>query len=118
VSNGVLPQPSGPGFVNLGGRLVEAETDNCAWPPTSATTITDEWFSYNADGRNTDVYQSTPNSEGYYHTTADYWANGSVNRLTGVPGQSGWTFGVDGEGRPNSATYNSTPPLDWVTSTT
>ena len=118
VSNGVLPQPSGPGFVNLGGRLVEAETDNCAWPPTSATTITDEWFSYNADGRNTDVYESTPNSGGYYHTTAGYWANGSVNTLTGVPGQSGWTFGADGEGRPNSATYNATPPLDWVTSTT
>ena len=30
---------------------------------------------------------------------------------------SGWTFLPDGEGRPFSATYNTSTPMDWVTST-
>jgi RHS repeat-associated protein len=116
ATNGnIQSPPSGSSLVNLGGQLVEAETDDCVWPSPA---ITDEWYSYDADGHTTDVYQSTPNSGGFYHTTASYFANGAVNTLGGVPGLSGWTFGVDGEGRPYSATYNSSSPIDWVTSTT
>ena len=83
----------------------------------SGTKLTDEGFSYDTDSRLTGVYQSTPNSGGYYATTASYWANGTVNTLGGVPGLSGWTFLPDGEGRPFSATYNTSTPMDWVTST-
>jgi len=83
------------------------------------TKLTDEGFGYDADGRLAGVYQSTPNSGGYYATTAKYWANSTVNTLTGVPGLSGWTFVPDGEGRPFSATYGSgTSATDWVTGTT
>jgi RHS repeat-associated protein len=109
--------PSGVTLTNVLGRVVEAETDSCEpWPPT--TPITDEWFSYDARGENTDLYESTPNSGGYYHTNASYWANGSINTLSGVPGLSGWTFVPDGEGRPFSATYNTSPAIDWVKSAT
>jgi RHS repeat-associated protein len=83
----------------------------------SGTKLTDEGFSYDADSRVAGVYQSTPNSGGYYATTASYWANNTVNTLSGVPGLSGWTVVPDGEGRPNSATYNSSAPLDFVTGT-
>jgi RHS repeat-associated protein len=83
---------------------------------SSGTKLTDEGFSYDADGRQTDLYQSTPNSGGYYHTTAGYWANGVLNTLGGVPNLSAWTFTPDGEGRPYSATYGTS--TDWVTSTT
>lgn len=86
---------------NLIGRLVRAETDNCsAWPPTP---ITDEWFAYDKDGRMTDMWESTPNSSGYYHTTVAYDADGTPTSMT-LAGQCSPTFayGVDGEDRPNS----------------
>jgi RHS repeat-associated protein len=103
-----------PGTISNGkGRLTEVETDNCDWP--NPTPITDEWFSYDADGRMTDVYEKTPHSSGYYHTTASYWANGSVNTLGGVPNLSITTVTLDGEGRPYSATYGTT---NWVKSAT
>jgi RHS repeat-associated protein len=92
--------PSGVTVNNSLGQLVEAATDSCS---TQDSKVTDEWFSYDADGRLTDVYEDTPDSGSYYHTTASYWANGVVSALSGVPSHSGWTFGVDGEGRPNSA---------------
>ncbi len=107
--------PSGVTLSYPYGRLSEAETDNCTWPVTSSTMLTDEWFNYDQNGRNTDVYESTPNSAGYYHTKASYWANNAVNTLSGVPGLSSWTFTPDGEGRPFTATYNSSTPVDWVT---
>jgi YD repeat-containing protein len=73
-----------PGTItNAVGRLVEAETDSCnPYPPTQS--ITDEWFSYDADGHLTDFYQSTPHSSGYYHSVASYWANGALDALSVV----------------------------------
>jgi RHS repeat-associated protein len=108
--------PAGITLQNTKGRLVEAYTNSAC--NGTASLVTDEWFSYDANGRNTDLDQSTPNSGGYYHTTVSYWANNTVASLTGVPGLSSWSFTPDGEGRPYSATYNSASPLDWVTSTT
>jgi RHS repeat-associated protein len=113
-TQGVLGSiPTGVTVSNTLGRL--AETDICTGWPSQASIITDEWFSYDADGRLTDVYEMTPHSGGYYHTTASYWANGVVNTLSGVPGLSSWTFTLEGEGRPSSATYGTT---NWVTGTT
>lgn len=111
ASNAVQAEPTGftTAGSNLAGQVVEAETDSCtAYPPTSATMITDEWFMYSARGENTDLFESTPNSSGYYHTTAGYFGNGVINSLGGVPGLSSWTFGTDGEGRMSSAKYGTT----------
>jgi len=107
ASNGVDGSaPSGVTVNNVLGRLVEAETDNCgAWPPTP---ITDEWFSYSARGELTDVYESTPHSGGYYHTTTSYFENGAVKTLGGIPGQTSFTYGIDSEGRPKTAVQGST----------
>jgi RHS repeat-associated protein len=95
---------------NVKGRLAEAFTG-----PSSAK-ITDIAYCYSARGENTDVFESTPNSNSYYHTTASYWANGALNLLGGVPQRNSWTFGVDGEGRPYSAVDGTTTNL--VTATT
>ncbi len=84
------------------GRLAEAFTG-----PSSAK-ITDIAYCYSARGETTDEFESTPDSNGYYHTTASYWANGALSALSGVPSHGGWTFGVDGEGRPNSALDGTT----------
>jgi YD repeat-containing protein len=111
-------------MVNTLGRVAEAYT-----APTSAgTKATDEGFSYTARGELSDVYQSTPNSNGYYHTTATYFANHALNTLSGVPGASGspWTYSLDGKGRPystiespssnmvSSTTYNLTYAQNWA----
>ena len=74
-----------------------------------------EGFGYDTEGHNTDVYESTPHSGGYYHVQAAYWPNGlwrTVN-LAGVPWQ---TYLPDGEGRLNSVTASS--GQNPVTSTT
>jgi len=116
ATNGVLGSiPSGVTVKYPLGRVAEAETDTCASPITQGSIITDEWSSYSVRGELTDVYEYTPHSGAYYHTTATYWANGAVNTLGGVPGQSTWTYGVEGEGRPQSAMQGSN---SWVTSTT
>jgi RHS repeat-associated protein len=115
ASSGVVTQPVGYSAADTQGRLIEAETDDCsAWPPTPTT---DEWFSYDARGEMADLYQLTPNSGGYYHTSATYWANGLLNTLSGVPGQTAWTFGVDGEGRPSTAVQGTTNLVTGVTYT-
>jgi RHS repeat-associated protein len=91
------------------GRLSEAYTvahgAGCA-----AAKITDEGFSYNKRGDLADFYESTPHSGGYYHTTADYFPNGKLKSLSGVPGQSAIAYGVDSMGRACSALKGSTPP--------
>jgi RHS repeat-associated protein len=115
-TTGVLGSiPSGVTVSNVFGRLVEAETDTCAGWPSQASIITDEWFSYDGDGRLSDVYEMTQHSGGYYHTSASYWANGQLETLSGIPGLSAWAFTPDGEGRLSSATYGTT---NWVTGTT
>ena len=80
-------------------RLAEAYT---CYSPCSAK-ITDEGFSYSARGESSDIYESTPNSGGYYHSSATFWANGALNVLTDSLGYS-LTYGVDPEGRIFSTT--------------
>ncbi len=80
---------------NTTNRLAEAYTATSV----GGTKITDFGFSYNARGDKTDVYESTPNSGGYYHTIASYYANGAIATLGGVPGIPNWAFGVDSMGR-------------------
>ena len=87
--------PSGVTINNGKGRLVRAYTSSdCA-----GTVAVDEWFSYDALGRITDMWESTPNDGGgYYHTTASYFPNGSLNTIS-IPNWGTTTYGVDGEGR-------------------
>ena len=99
--------PTGVSVAKPMGRLVEVTTDNCGIPQDSM--ITDEWFSYDADGHPTDMWESTPHSAGYYHTTASFWPHGMVKTLgllnsSGTPQIPTQTFGVDAEGRPASVT--------------
>jgi RHS repeat-associated protein len=101
-------------MVNPLGRLVEAYTA----PTPSGTKVTDEGFSYTGRGQVSDVYQWSTNSNGWYHTTATYFANHALNTLSGVPGASGspWTYSLDGKGRPYSAIES--PSSNMVSSTT
>jgi hypothetical protein len=78
-----------------------AEAYSCVSP--CATKITDLGFSYTVLGQPTDVYESTPHSSGYYHVTGTYYANGALNTLSNLLGLPRITYGVDGEGRVNSA---------------
>ncbi|MDP9262810.1 MAG: RHS repeat-associated core domain-containing protein, partial [Acidobacteriota bacterium] len=85
------------------GRL--AETYTCTGACT--TKITDLGFSYSVRGELADVYQSSPNSGGYYHLTAAYWPHGALQSLSGLPGLPILTSGLDGEGRPISISASS-----------
>ena len=107
--------PTGVTASNTLGRMAEAETDTCASPITQSSIITDEWFSYDKDGRLTDVYELTPNSGGYYHTTVGYFSNGVVSSLSGLPGYAAYSYTVDGEGRPNTAVQGTTTLINGVT---
>jgi len=99
--------PSGVSVAYGKTHMVEAQTTT-----TSGSLLTDEFFSYDKDGDLTDVYESTPHSGGYYHSNASYWPNGVLNTLS-LLNSSGTalipkqTYGVDGEGRPNSVTAAS-----------
>lgn len=97
--------PTGVSVSNTKARITETYTDSCGGSKT-----TDEWFGYDADGNNTDFYESTPHSGGYYHSQADYWANGSLNALSLLNASAGSIIptiyyganngsGLDGEGR-------------------
>ena len=92
------------------GRLAEAFTG------PSAAKVTDIAYCYSPRGEISDEFESTLHSNGTYHTTGSYFANGALSALKGVPAHSGWTFGVDGEGRPNQAMDGSTTlvPLNGV----
>jgi RHS repeat-associated protein len=109
-ANGVISPPPGSTLTYLAGRLVEAETDNCASP--TPLLITDEWFAYGSRGKLTDIFESTPGSGGYYHSHIVPLANYVVGSL-GLYNSSGTelmpyqTYGVDGEGRLNSVTASS-----------
>lgn len=114
TANAVLgSSPAGVTVSNGVGRLIEAETDNCLLP---IVITTDEWFSYDPNGRITDVWESTPHSGGYYHTSVTYNPNGTVSSISGIPTYtSSYTVGVDGEGRPNIASLGSTVVINGVT---
>ncbi|MGA3197710.1 MAG: RHS repeat-associated core domain-containing protein, partial [Terriglobales bacterium] len=86
------------------GRLAEAYTTS-----STGSKLTDIAYCYSPRGEIWDAFESTPNSGSTpYHTVASYWANGPLNTLKGVPQHNTWTFGVDGEGRPNSALDGTT----------
>jgi RHS repeat-associated protein len=86
---------------NAKGHLAEAYTGS------SSSKTTDLGFSYSVRGETTDTYEMTPNSGGYFHVNVAYWANGAPNTLAAVLGASSLfpmiTYGVNGEGRPYSA---------------
>ena len=117
---------SGTSMQNVAGQLAEAYT--CTGSCTSK--LTDEFFSASpvttgpmAGGALSQMWQSTPNSGGYFLTQDTYFPNGSVGAISasfgsgassiGIPSLS---FAVDGEGRPYSATDN-TNSLNLVTAT-
>jgi len=119
--NNVTP-PTGITVSMTEARLEEAYTDAC-----SGSKVTDEWFGYDADGRMTDVYESTPDSgTPYYHTSSCYWPNGTIESLSGIPGVPAIYYGnstctnsgngLDGEGRVTQVSAaNGTSPASSIT---
>ena len=93
----------GSAMTNAKSRLAEAYTATCQ----TCSKITDLGFSYDADGRLVEVYESTPHSGGYYVVSGQYWPNGVLETLSGLPGLPTITYSVDGEGRPYSVTASS-----------
>jgi RHS repeat-associated protein len=87
---------------NTVGRLAEAYTGS------QSSKLTDIGLSYSVRGEVTDVYQSTPHSNGYYHVEETFWPNGALATLSsnvaGVPTQS---YGVDSKGRVSSVSAAS-----------
>ena len=92
---------NGTSMANAAGRLAEAYT------VLNGSTQTAEFFSYDKDGNITDTWESTPNSGGYDHIAASYWANGLPDQLS-VPGVPTLTYTPDGEGRVSSVSANGT----------
>ena len=88
--------------VNVNGRLAYAYTDACSGNP-----ITKEYFSYGDDIRGTDLWETTPHSGTEYHVTTQFYPNGTINTLVGVPNLPNMTYGIDGEGRPTTVTAGS-----------
>jgi RHS repeat-associated protein len=94
-------------MANAKGRMAEAYTTSAA--SCTGTTTVDEGFSYSVRGEISDVWEKTPDSSGYYHVNATYWANGILNVLNGgstpLPGLPAITYGasggtgLDGKGR-------------------
>jgi YD repeat-containing protein len=74
---------------------------------TCSSVITDLGFSYSPTGQTTDVYESTPNSGGYYHLSKNYYPNGVAQAFGGMPGIPTITYGVDGKGRWNTVSASS-----------
>jgi len=103
--------PSGVTITNGKGRFVEAYTSATC---NSART-TDEWFSYDADGNLTDMWELTPHSGGYYHTSLILFGNGLPSSLSGIPGYMPITYSLDGAGRPFAASEGSTNIVSGVT---
>jgi RHS repeat-associated protein len=100
---------NGVAMTNVKTRMADAYTATSS----TGTKITDIGLSYSARGENSDVYESTPNSGGYYHTNATYWANGVLDVLTAKYGTSSitglptFTYGPDGEGRINTVSASA-----------
>jgi RHS repeat-associated protein len=113
--------PTGVTVTNGGTHVIEATTINSS---NLNTNVTDEFFSYSARGELTDVYESTPHSGGYYHTTTSYWPTGTLKTVSGIPGVPTLNYGangsaLDGEGRYTQVTAASgTNPITNVTYST
>ncbi len=95
---------NGTAMANAKGHLAEAYT--CTTCTPTPTKITDEYYSYNARGELTDVWESTPHSGGYYHTTAGYFPNHALASLTLPGSMANLTYTLDSKGRPYSVTAN------------
>jgi RHS repeat-associated protein len=105
--------PTGITLTNPYGRMVEAETDNCTSP---IIPITDEWSSYDKDGRVTDMWEKTPHSGIYYHSVATFAGNGvALTVKLANPILYTMTYGLDGEGRPSTLKGNSTTVVSATT---
>jgi len=106
---------NGQAMQNGMGRLVEAFT---AGSPTSSK-ITDEGFSYTARGEINNFYELTPHSSpAYYSIPQNFWPNGATNELSNnIATLPVFTYGVDGEGRPNTVSVGQGYGQNPVTST-
>jgi RHS repeat-associated protein len=112
-------------MANAKTRLAEAYTTAASSCPSTATV--DEGFSYSVRGETADVWEKTPDSGGWYHVNATYWANGSLDVLNGgsspLPGLPAITYGasdgsgLEGEGRVTKVTASTgqTPLVNSVT---
>ena len=112
-------------MANAKSRLAEAHTTS-ATSCTGSTTV-DEGFSYSVRGEVSDVWEKTPDSGGYYHVNATYWAHGRLNVLNGgtspLPGLPAITYGasggtgLDGKGRITKVTaasgQNPATTINW-----
>lgn len=87
-------------MANTGGRLAEAYTGS------STSKTTDIGFVYSVRGELTEIWESTPNSGGYYHPTAAFWPNGTLSGvwISKIPAIS---YGADGEGRISTVSASS-----------
>lgn len=91
---------------NTKGRLASVGT--CSNPTCAGPWITAEDFSYSSRGEQTDLFEWTTNSGGWYHVTQSYWANHLPYLLTGNIGlPSTITYTPDGEGRISSVSASS-----------
>jgi RHS repeat-associated protein len=97
--------PTPTAMVNPKARLAEAYT--CFSP--CSTKVTDIGLSYTLRGEISDMYESTPNSGGfYYHTSQSYWANGLPYQLgNNIASLPVFTVTPDGEGRTNAMSASS-----------
>ena len=99
--------PAGITISNGAGRLIEAYTTSTCSGKSGL--LTDEYFSYDKDGRMTDMWEMTPHSGQYYHSIAQFAGNGMVTSLQlASPSLYTITYGLDGEGRWNTLTDGST----------
>jgi RHS repeat-associated protein len=105
--------PTGVSFLNGKGRVVAAYTSATCGDRTALTT--DEWFSYDNEGHITDMWEATPHSGGYYHTTAAYFVDGTLQSLSGIPGYTAITYGLDAVGRSFTSAEGSTNVVSGVT---
>jgi RHS repeat-associated protein len=95
---------NGVAMTNVKTRMAEAYT---ATTPTG-TKITDIGISYSPRGEASDVYESTPHSGGYYHSSATYWANGALDTLgSNIATLPVFTYAPDGEGRINTVSASA-----------
>lgn len=114
---------------NVKGQLARAYTYGCQGTNCTPTLQTDEYFSYSLvtsgsmqGGVLAQMWQSTPNSGGYFLTQDTLYPNGALGARTSVLGSASYgypnmSYGLDGEGRPYWAA-DATNSINPVTATT
>jgi RHS repeat-associated protein len=109
--------PTGVSLSNQYGRMVEAATDSCQSTKSSTTLLTDEWFSYDKDGRAATQWESTPHSGTYYEAIASFTGPVLTSVQLANPSLYTMTYGLEGEGRWTTL-KDTTANQDIVTGTT